>query len=166
MAVSRSVVETRPYVSAVLLPQATILTLCLSGLIVKTPFEGSSTSCCPVARASRRSSSFFSEEMAVTVPVFFNLSSSVLPAFIHFHHRLLADFALPYCLTQTVQMHPRHRHWSVGIVVSKPSSLRAPTTWLCHQDDGSFPRNPFTHVRQWIGLIPSSQKQLKQKKHI
>ena len=47
MAVSKSVVDTLPYVSAVLLPQATIFTLNLSGMMVETPLTGSSTCSSP-----------------------------------------------------------------------------------------------------------------------
>ena len=42
IAASRSEVEILPKISLVILPQATILTLYLSGLIEKTPLEGSS----------------------------------------------------------------------------------------------------------------------------
>ena len=42
IAASRSEVEILPKISEVILPQATVLTLYLSGLMEKTPLEGSS----------------------------------------------------------------------------------------------------------------------------
>ena len=84
IAASRSEVEILPKISEVILPQATILTLYLSGLIEKTPLQGSSVYFLPSDLAMDLICSFCSGETTWIVVVELRLSSSVLAAVIHF----------------------------------------------------------------------------------